>query len=141
MRCWNFRLIRYIPRQQLVSQWRELICMAKSINESGTPNHILVNKILNYPISDFCDYCNIVLAEMLNRGYNVSEKSINKLENYVNFSVDSTKKFSQPFNGWHNERYARQNYFNLEEKYDCGGVSEDEWAKFKNGYEIEFGRI
>ena len=134
MRCWSFELVRYLPRQQLISQWREIVCMAKFIKEKGTPNHILVNKILDYPISDFCDYCNIVLAEMVRRGYNVSSKSIEKLKDYIGFSVDREKRHSQPFKDWHNEAYVNICVWNLYEKFLCGGVSNTEWEKLKEGY-------
>lgn len=33
------------------------------------------------------------------------------------------------FEGWHNERYLKQCYYNLQEKYDCGGISKEEWMK------------
>lgn len=127
MRLWHCQIIPYLPRQQLLSQWRECVCIAKSIHDKGTPNHILVNKIMDYPISEFNDYCNIVLVEMVKRGYNVSDSSINKLEDYVDFEVDSDKQYSHPFKDWHNIRYLRQCYFNLQEKYDCNGISEEEW--------------
>lgn len=134
MRLWSYQLIQYLPRQQLISQWRELVCIAKSINEKGTPNHILVNKVIDYPLSDLNKYCNIVLAEMLRRSYNVTNQSINKLEKYINFAIDSEEQFSHPFQKWHNERYLIQNFYNLQEKWDCGGVTEKEWEIFVNGY-------
>ena len=51
MRLWHKDLIPVLPRQQLLSQWRECCCIARNIVENGTPNHILVNKILDYPIN------------------------------------------------------------------------------------------
>lgn len=36
------------------------------------------------------------------------------------------------FAGWHNDRYYTQCYHNLEEKYDCGGITEEEWLKIVN---------
>ena len=44
MRLWHKNLICCLPRQQLLSQWRELKCIVKYNKEKGTPNHILVNK-------------------------------------------------------------------------------------------------
>lgn len=134
MRLWHYQLVPDLPRQQLLSQWRECVCIAKSIHDKGTPNHILVNKIMDYPISEFNDYCNIVLAEMLWRGYNVSQFSINKLKDYVGFEVDSKKQYSKPFNGWHNYRYMNQCVCNLEEKYDCGGLTEEEWSNVRSSF-------
>ena len=130
-RLWHFALIKFLPHQQLVSQWRECVCIAKSIHDNGTPNHILVNKIMDYPISEFCDYCNIVLVEMTRHGYKVSESSIHKLEDYVGFEVDSSKQYSKPFKGWHNEDYIQICLWNLYEKFSCGGVTEAEWNLLK----------
>lgn len=138
MRLWHKYLITVLPRRQLLGQWRECCRIAKNIKEKGTPNHILVDRIMNYPISDFCDYCNIVLKEMLKRGYHVSSKSIGCLEDNVDFYVDSRLN-SDIFDGWHDDRYLRQCYFNLQEKYDTHGIEEWEWDKicdylYENGY-------
>ena len=35
------------------------------------------------------------------------------------------------FKEWHNERYFWQCYFNLQEKYDRGGISPEEWSKIE----------
>ena len=35
------------------------------------------------------------------------------------------------FSKWHNDRYFWQCYYNLQEKYDCGGITEEEWQKIK----------
>ena len=133
MRLWHCQIIPYLPRQQLLSQWRECVYIAKSIYDKGTLNHILVNKIMDYPISEFNDYCNIVLAEMVRRGYNVSESSINKLREYTGFYITTTRQYLYPFKDWHNLRYLEQCYYNLQEKYDCEGLTEDEWEMFANG--------
>lgn len=36
------------------------------------------------------------------------------------------------FNSWHNDRYLKQCYYNLQEKYDCGGISENDWIVINN---------
>ena len=50
MRLWHKDLIDVLPKNQLVSQWRELLAIKGSIDKKGTPNHLLVNKVLNYSI-------------------------------------------------------------------------------------------
>ena len=117
MRLWHKDLIRVLPRQQLLGQWRECCCIAKNIAEKGTPNHLLVNKVVDYPISEFCDYCNIVLKEMLKRGYSVTSKAINGLEKNIDLYVDSHVNTNIFFN-WHDDRYLKQCLYNLQEKYD-----------------------
>lgn len=120
MRLWHYKLIPYLPKSQIISQWREIICIAKNLKENGTPNHILVNRMLNYDIKDFNIFCNKVVSEMLFRKYKISESSICKLENYINFQVNSEEKNMECFINWHNDEYLTICYYNLKEKYCCG---------------------
>ena len=48
IRLWHKDLITALPREQLVSQWRELSAAAGNILTRGTPNHILINKIKSF---------------------------------------------------------------------------------------------
>lgn len=122
MRLWHKDLIPVLPRQQLLSQWRECCCIARNIAVNGTPNHILVNKVLEYDKSDLYSYSVLVSNEMKDRGYNVDR------DNFEKWCYSDHFK-SHPFVGWHNDRYFWQCYYNLQEKYDCGGISEEEWHK------------
>lgn len=131
MRLWHKKIISVLPRQQLLGQWRECCCIAKNISTNGTPNHILVNKILNFPIGHFITYSVYRVAhEMTVRGYTVDTSKFWKYfpigDNFIIPSED------EMFNNWHNDRYLIQCFHNLEEKYDCGGISEDEWIKISN---------
>ena len=87
MRLWHYELLSVLPRCQLVSQLRECTAIAKNIHKYGTPNHLLVNKISDYDIRDFNIYCNKVIYYMLQRGYNVSKSTLDKLEEYTNFRL------------------------------------------------------
>lgn len=51
MRLWHYKLISYLPRQQLIAQWRECCAIANNLASKGTLNHLLVNKITEYPIA------------------------------------------------------------------------------------------
>ena len=123
MRLWHKDLITSLPRQQLIAQWRECCCIAKNIFEKGTPNHILVNKIINYDMKHFYTYGLYVCVEMIHRGYKCDSR---KFDRYFS-SGEIIKDFSELFNEWHNERYLDQCYYNLQEKFDCGGIPEEEW--------------
>lgn len=122
MRLWHYKLIPVLPRQQLLGQWRECCLIAKNIKEHGTPNHILVNKVMNYPIDDFASYGIMVANEMISRGYSVD---MNKFTQY--FVKDVLPYTDNLFEGWHDNEYLTQCFYNLEEKYDCGGISDEEW--------------
>ena len=125
MRLWHKDLIYILPRQQLLGQWRECCLIAKNIAEKGTPNHILVNRIMDYPIEHFYCYSNEVMSEMRRRGYKVDRSRFLK---WVPADVDMALIWHDSlFPLWHNERYMHQCLMNLQEKYDCGGISEEEY--------------
>lgn len=128
MRLWHYKLIPVLPRQQLLGQWRECCLIAKNIAEKGTPNHILVNPIIDYPIEEFLAYANLVSDEMINRGYQADIMNFrNKLcEPALSWSTHIKDDL---FLGWHTDEYLRQCYFNLEEKHDRGGISDEEWRR------------
>lgn len=134
MRLWHIDLLEVLPRQQLLSQWRECCCIARNIYVNGTPNHLLVNKILDYDISDFYSYSILVSNEMLRRGYKVDRS---KFEKYCKCD----RFISRPFEGWHNDRYFLQCFYNLQEKYDCGGMTELEWCKIEVKYYHKGGKL
>ena len=132
MRLWHKDLVPVLPRKQLLSQWRECCAIASNIVNKGTPNHILVNKVLCYPIDNFNAYCKMVMMEMSRRGYIVSESVVTILFNNIETIRDrlgytATKQPEVLFEDWHNERYFWQCYFNLQEKYDCDGITKEEW--------------
>ena len=127
MRLWHKDLISVLPRQQLLAQWRECCCIARNISVNGTPNHLLVNKLLDYPLIHFRTYSYLVYREMKKRGYTVNKNCFTKYFTFYNWL--SHKKL---YADWHNDRYLLQCYYNLQEKYDCGGISEKEWELMIN---------
>lgn len=152
MRLWHKDLIHYLPRQQMLSQWRECCAIAKNLKSNGTPNHILVNKILRYPPEHFYYYTKLVVDEMTNRGYRVDGKTwkyfVRNLYSYtmnrfgcqedpdkgepghiMHYFDQFPVSYPQIFSEWHTPRYLAQSLFNLEEKFDCGGIPVEEWNK------------
>lgn len=125
MRLWHKDLIPYLPKKQLLSQWRECCAIAKSISEKGTPNHILVNKIMDYPIEHFAYYATLVSDEMESRGYKCDYSKFSK---WIKIKKCSCT-YDKVFKNWHNGRYLMQCFLNLQEKYDCGSIPEEEWNK------------
>lgn len=141
MRLWHKDLVPYLPKLQLLSQYRELVAIIKRIDKQGTPNHILVNKVMNYNWTDFEYYSELVVRCLKERGYKINEKT---WENFNELLTNNSWKYSNInrefiFEGWHNERYLKQCLFNLQEKYDCGGISYEEWKiiEDKFGYLLE----
>lgn len=140
MRLWHKDLIDVLPNQQLVAQWREICCIAKNIAEKGTPNHILVNKILDYSHLHFLEYTNRILKELTNREYQISEEAylrcVENLKTGINNGCfyDGIMINKEVYPDWMNNRYLTQCFYNLQEKYDCGGINHTEWKKIEEKY-------
>lgn len=123
MRLWHIDLIQYLPKSQLVAQWRELNSIYKKQD-----NHILINYVYNYDKEYLLYYSNRILFEMGKRGINVKS-----FENYFNYFSDvlysrtmTTYRFAK-----HNDEYLLCNYYNLLEKYRRGqkDFSEEEFER------------
>ena len=147
MRLWHKDLIPYLPENWLLAQWRECCAIASSLAKNHTPNHILVNPVIEYDPSHFISYCSLVYKEAYERGYKISEKARKKLEDDIRawqlylkyelpWDLDSKipVQYDNLFYNWHNERYFVQCYYNLQEKYDRGGISEEEWGDLEDWY-------
>lgn len=141
MHLWHKALIPYLPRQQLLGQWRECCCIAKNIAEKGTPNHILVNRIMDYPVTHWEAYCSLVILAMRYREYKIDTEKLYQWNRIIiienKLSQDNTNGLIHSkdiFSKWHNNRYLIQCMFNLEEKYDCQGITDEEWSIILKGY-------
>ena len=137
MRLWHKDLISLLPKQQLLSQWREVCCIAKNISVNGTPNHILVNKIMDYPIEHFHRYAQEIAYEMQRRGYKCN------IDKFQSYNKNGVRFINMPshidlYKGWHTNRYLRECLNNLEEKAMCGGVPLDEWKIIYDEYGEQF---
>ena len=119
MRLWHYRLLPYLPREQLVSQWRECVCIAKDVHDNGTPNHILVNYVTEYSSEQFMIYAKQVMWEMESRGYSVSDKSKEKLRSYTGCDFPDYECRGNPFEHHHNWYYLRICMANLMEKLNA----------------------
>lgn len=119
MRLWHTDLISVLPRQQLLSQWRELCSIY-----AKQDNHILINFVYK-DISSFKKYSDLVIIEFSRRGYIIREQSMSKYRDY--FSDKDLVDVSEIFPEKMNMRYFKQCYYNLEEKFDCGGITIDEF--------------
>lgn len=137
MRLWHYKLIPALPDFQLKWQWRELCSIARNLAVEGSPKHILVNRIMNYPPTHLCSYAARVIDEMGQRGIKVKPEKFfgwiaaTNLTNFPEISDDEL------FKGWHNSRYYLQCYYNLQEKKDCGGINCKEWDRLEAQFVLD----
>ena len=131
MRLFHKDLIEVLPRQQLLGQWRELNSIFKLQNR-----HILINFVYDYDFGHLLGYTNMVIAEMEKRGYKIN---LDNAENYFDPLIRNAQGFKMPFyenlfEEKMNDRYLKQCLYNLQEKYDCGGISQEEWQKIEDKF-------
>ena len=119
MRLWHKDLIPVLPDKQLLGQWRECCAIASNIANKGTPNHILVNKIMDYNIDHFWSYGKYIANEMERRSFKVDFEKFNQWFPFGGYEFIPIDKL---FYLWHNDRYLAQCFCNLQEKYDCGAI-------------------
>ena len=127
MRLWHKDFISALPREQLIAQWRELSAIAGAIKKNGTPNHILVNFVLDYDYDNFISYAAVVRSEMTSRGYRTMDSVWNKITSlkpdWHQLPRDEIYKNKM------NDIYLTICYYNLLEKFLCGGISSEDWGK------------
>lgn len=137
MRLWHYKMISALPRKQLISQLRECVQIGKALKEKGTPNHIIVNRVIPFFPNDYAKYCKLLVDEIRSRNYNVSTSTIEKLNSCCSCYIEqlsNIKLDAEIFPGFHNKRYGIQCYYNLQEKYDDGIVPESEWKNVENWF-------
>ena len=136
VRLWDYRLIKYLPKQQLVSQWRELIAIKRQW-EKGTLKHRLVSYVMDYPKYVFRNYILDVVGEMDNRNIKYQKKYFAEL---IKFCEDEELSFETLLACYpeHNDRYLKQCLYNLEEKFDRKIITQEEWDNilYNVGYEL-----
>ena len=133
MRLWHTELIKVLPREQLVAAWRELSAIAGAIQKNGTPNHILVNFVLEYPWDDFISYAYYVRQEMTNRGYRTMSSVWDKI---TALSADyKILPLEEIYKEKMDNTYLKICFYNLYEKILCGGIKEPDSSNIIKLYE------
>lgn len=108
MRLWHYRIIPYLPKSQLLAQWRELNSIF--VNQ---PKHILINYVYDYDKKYLLNYTAIILMELYIR--NIKYHLANAIIYFKDIKSDSSYVFKE-----HNQEYLEICYYNLLEKFMRG---------------------
>lgn len=130
MRLWHYKLIPVLPKEMLVSQWRECIAIKRQW-EKGTLKHRLVSYVMDYDKQYFLCYVDLVRGEMCKRNIKYQDKYFHEIVEFCNYDI-GIMGYSE-----HNDRYLKQCYYNLQEKYDRGIITQEEWNKIDEYYTRE----
>ena len=126
MRIWSKKLIHVLPNKQLKAMRYELGDMIK---QHPNIKHPLVKFANRYDIMFLYSYFMKVCDELNKSGINMN-KSYNEsilLLCYAKTHSDYNYLFNED-----NDRYLKQCYYNLQEKYDRGIITQEEWEKIEN---------
>lgn len=137
MRLWDYRLLPYLPKSQILAEWRELNSIFKKEDK-----HILINYIYEYDKKDLYYYSILVIGEMIRRKMTV--RNLQNMQQYFNLTdevmylgipnADKFKLKEPVFKNHHTDRYLIQCFYNLQEKFDRGqkDFSKEEYINLQN---------
>ena len=136
MRLWHYDLLPYLPDLQFKGQLREMMLIMRDWRNKGKTNHLLINKVMEYPKNDFARYF-LWYEALYHKRY--GKWLTKQWEEFKAF--DDTPIYERSdgcFDGLHNKEYLRVCVCNLYEKYHFGvgksKISQDEWDRILQGY-------
>lgn len=118
MRLWHTALIKALPTMHLQAQWRELSAIAGSIQLKGTPNHVLVNFVLDYDFNHLISYAYYIRQELTNRNVRTMNSVWDKITSLN--PTYSILPLEEVYPDKMDNLYLKICYYNLLEKYICG---------------------
>ena len=90
---------------------------------------------MDYPLDHFVTYAKLIRKEMTNRGYRTMNRVWDKI---VSVKLDWKEiEYNNLFSCWMDDIYLKICYYNLLEKFICGGIDETFWMKIENIYNIK----
>ena len=136
MRMWHTELLPYLPKAQFKGQLRELVAIMHDWRDKGKTNHLLINRVMNYPKVELYVYFRRYFALYQIRGYgNINEKIEFEFDDFVD---DWDQLLDGPiYQYWHDNTYLKICMANLYEKYLATGkskITEEEWRILLDGY-------
>lgn len=135
MRLWHCELLPFLPDAQFKGQLRELVAIMHDWRDKGKTNHLLINRVMEYPKSELSNYALKYFSECIKRNISVKD---NIVKEFCEFGYGEPIKNNGIFEDWHNKEYLRICMSNLLEKHRGIGksrITDEEWARLCEGYE------
>lgn len=136
MRLWHIDLMPYLPDAQFKGQLRELVAVMRSWRDNGITNHLLINRVVEYPKNDLTRYF-IQYEALYHERY--GQWLVKHCKEFIAFDDTPLNERSKGcFGNWHNKEYLRVCMANLYEKHVFGigesRITDEEWARLCEGY-------
>lgn len=142
-RIWHYALLPYLPDAQFKVQLRELVDIMHDWRDNGKTNHVLINKVMEYPKAELTFYFALYYRRYYER-YGVNIK-LPIYQEFVEFGCEDIDKCNDTplFSGWHDDTYLDICMWNLYEKHLAVGksrVTDKEWKRLCEGYRKIIGK-
>ena len=141
MRIFHYALIPYLPELQFRGQLRELVAIMHDWRDKGKTNHLLINRVMEYPKSHLSIYYARYIKEYKERNpCKIFEKTNIEFMSFgvIGFGMFVNSEEFEPFKDWHNKEYLRVCMANLYEKHFFGvgksRITDEEWQVLLDGY-------
>ena len=141
MRIWSWQLLPYLPDAQFKDQLRELVAIKRDWETKGKTNHLLINRVMEYPKSHLSIYYARYIKEYKERNpCKFFEKTNIEFMSFgdIGFGMFVNCEEFEPFKDWHNKEYLRVCMANLYEKHFFGvgksRITDEEWQRLLDGY-------
>lgn len=137
MRLWHYELLPYLPDAQFKGQLRELVAIMHDWRDKGQTNHLLINRVMDYPKRDLFEYY-LWYEEEYEKRYN--KELLTYYGEFCRFCENEPPLHIpyRPYYNWHNKEYLRVCYANLYEKWKFGKgksrITDEEWQRLCDGY-------
>lgn len=136
MRLWSVDILEFLPDIQFKWQLREMMLVLHQWRDEGKTNHLLINKVMEYPKNDFARYFVHYEALYHKRYGKWLTKQWEEFKAFDDTPLD--KRSEGVFTGWHNKEYLRVCMTNLYEKHVFGvgksRITDEEWQRLVDGY-------
>ena len=141
MRLWHYKLLPYLPEAQFKGQLRELVAIMRDWRDKRKTNHILINRVMEYPRADLYRYFLEYAVEYQQR----NDDRLPKCTEEFRAFKDEPHFPDHPFEGWHDKAYLRVCMANLYEKHVYGRgksrITDAEWKELTDGYYFLTGEV
>lgn len=136
MRLFHYALLPYLPELQFRGQLREIVAIMHDWRDKGKTNHILINRVVEYPKLHLFVYF-LRYSEIYQERYNkpIPPKYYDEFCHFVDVVYFLPEGV---FTGWHTKEYLRVCMANLYEKHVFGvgksRITDEEWKRLVDGY-------
>lgn len=136
MRLLHKSLIHVLPTTLLLEQLdecRNVVTQANAYN--GILKDYEIQRVMFFNKSHFYNYCCIICNELFERGVEVHDSVREPILEYVDDEAKQTGafiEFNDLFKGWHDNRYLKQCYYILQERFDCGKLEPNNFIKIRD---------